>query len=178
MNPRYPVSTIIIAGSMLGVLLLSGCATTAPKANFSQGMALGSLIASNEQRQGTSRGGANVSVLDAERARIAQLIEAKIAAKKTAILGSGEKKTYEVEVTLTRYEKGSSVARLMLAGLGQIHIDAVVRVYVDPDKRKVGEFTIKKTFAWGGIYGGSTSMEDIEVTFAGGIAAALTGQAE
>ena len=39
-------------------------------------------------------------------------------------------------------------------------------------------FTIKKSFAWGGIYGGAVSMEDIERTFADGVAAAVTGQTE
>jgi hypothetical protein len=41
-----------------------------------------------------------------------------------------------------------------------------------PEERKVAEFTADKTFAWGGIYGGSTSMEDVEHGFAEGIAEA------
>lgn len=56
----------------------------------------------------------------------------------------------------------------MLAGLGQIHIDGDVTMYALPDHSKVGDFHLKKTFAWGGIYGSSTSMEDIETTFADG----------
>jgi hypothetical protein len=42
----------------------------------------------------------------------------------------------------------------------------------------VENFSIKKTFAWGGLYKGKTGMEDIEMKFAGDIAAALTGQTE
>jgi hypothetical protein len=66
----------------------------------------------------------------------------------------------------------------MLAGLGQIHIDATVKVYAKANDQKIADFVVAKTFAWGGIYGASTSMEDIERTFADGVAAALTGQQE
>ena len=65
----------------------------------------------------------------------------------------------------------------MLIGLGQLHVDATVRLLELPAK-KVGEFTINKTFAWGGLYGGMTNMEDVERGFAEGVAAALTGQTE
>ena len=66
----------------------------------------------------------------------------------------------------------------MLIGLGQIHVDATVRLLELPAKKKVGEFSINKTFAWGGLYGGMTNMEDVERGFADGVAAALTGQTE
>ena len=66
----------------------------------------------------------------------------------------------------------------MLAGLGQIHIDASVRLVKTENKEKVSEFLVSKTFAWGGLYGGITRIEDIEPAFAEGIAAALTGQSE
>jgi hypothetical protein len=45
-----------------------------------------------------------------------------------------------------------------------------------PAHDRVEEFAVQKTFAWGGIYGASTTMEDIEQSFAEGIANALTGQ--
>ncbi len=66
----------------------------------------------------------------------------------------------------------------MLAGLGQIHIDGEVKLVELPDRKQVGVFSVSKTFAWGGIYGGSTGIEEIEQTFADGVAAALTGQKE
>ena len=171
-------SGVGIAACVLGALLLSGCASTAPKANFAQGMPLGSTIAANDQIKAKVEAEDSVSILDFEKTRIAQRIEERVTAKKIANTGRNGQKSYEVKVTLTRYEKGSAFARAMLAGLGQIHIDAIVRVFDMPAKEEVCEFTIKKTFAWGGIYGASTSMEDIERTFADGIAATLTGQAE
>jgi hypothetical protein len=45
-----------------------------------------------------------------------------------------------------------------------------------PAHTLVEEFDMQKTFAWGGIYGASTSIEEIEDTFADGVAATVTGQ--
>ena len=66
----------------------------------------------------------------------------------------------------------------MLAGLGQIHIDAGVKVVDAATNAVLSDFQIAKTFAWGGLYGASTSMADIERTFGDGVATALTGQSE
>ncbi len=77
---------------------------------------------------------------------------------------------------ITRYDKGNAFARAMLAGLGQIHIDSTVTVSASGSGDTVSEFTVKKTFAWGGIYGGATRIEDVEPAFAESLAAGLTGQ--
>jgi hypothetical protein len=45
-----------------------------------------------------------------------------------------------------------------------------------PDHTLLEKFDLQKTFAWGGLYGASTTMEDIEDTFADGVAATVTGQ--
>ena len=170
--------SMFIAASMLGVLLLVGCASTAPKADFSHGTAMAAPIASKDQIKASVEKSGDVDILDVEKTRLAQRIEERIAAKKALNPGADDGKSYEVEVTLTRYQRGNAFARAMLAGLGQIHIDGTVRVYQLPDRTKMSEFSIKKTFAWGGIYGGTTSMEDIERAFAEGVAAAVTGQKE
>jgi hypothetical protein len=163
---------------MLCVLALAGCATTTPKADFSNGMAFDSRVGANDDVKARVDADSGVSILDVERTWLEQRIEERVSAKKVMNAGGGEKKAYEVDVTLTQFDKGNAFARAMLAGLGQIHIDGVVRLYEMPEKKKVSEFAIKKTFSWGGMYGASTSMEDIETTFADGIAATLTGQAE
>src|SRR5262249_40853971 len=76
--------------------------------------------------------------------------------------------TIGVAVQLTRYDKGSAFARFMLAGLGQIHVDAKVTLRDQARDAVLGEYEVTKTFAWGGFYGGSTSIEDVEVGFADG----------
>ena len=86
-----------------------------------------------------------------------------------------EAPTVQVTVQLTRYDKGSAFARAMLAGLGQIHVDAKVILKDRATDGTLGEFDVKKTFAWGGIYGGTTTIEDVEVGFAAGVASLLLG---
>ena len=52
-------------------------------------------------------------------------------------------------------------------------------VLADPEsEEKLSVFDIKKTFAWGGLYGGTTRIEDIEPALAEGIASAVTGTAD
>jgi hypothetical protein len=84
----------------------------------------------------------------------------------------------QVKIGFTRYEEGNAFARFMLAGLGQIHIDAEV-VLADPRTQKpLGTYLVTKTFAWGGIYGGVTSIRDVETGFADAVADVVLGKAE
>lgn len=73
-----------------------------------------------------------------------------------------------------RYARSHGPDRLRYHGT----LEGVVSVFEMLGHTAVGEFTLKKTFAWGGIYGAATSIEDIEDTFADGVAAAVTGQKE
>ena len=49
----------------------------------------------------------------------------------------GEVKNYDIDVTITRYDKGNVFARVMLVGLGQIHIDATVRLFTAEEREKL-----------------------------------------
>jgi predicted component of type VI protein secretion system len=169
--------TLIPVG-MLGVLMLAGCATTAPTAKFTEAISPEYAVRTSDTAKAVVDAAPGVSLFDYEKSRLTQEIEAKIAAKQQLNPATGQPKAYEVDVTLTQYEKGNAFARAMLAGLGQIHIAGNVTVYLLPGRTQIGAFTIKKTFAWGGMYGGVTSMETIEQGFAEGIAAAVTGQVE
>jgi hypothetical protein len=122
---------------------------------------------------GTASG---VTMADYEKARVVDRIKMQIAAKEALNPAGAAASQYEVDVTVTRYEKGSAFARAMLAGLGQIHMDGSVTLFSMPAHVMVEDFTVQKTFAWGGIYGGTTTIEDIEQSFAEGIANALTGK--
>lgn len=176
MKPRSLAALLMVAGSLAG-LLLSGCASTAPTARFDNGKALVSPIKAKDKVTAKVEAMPGVEILEVEKSRLSQRIEERINAKKI-LNASDASQGYVVEVKLSRYEKGNAFARAMLIGLGQIHIDARVRLLNQADNSVAGEFDIKKTFAWGGAYGAATSMEDIERTFADGIAAALTGQKE
>ncbi len=117
--------------------------------------------------------------MDFEKTRLSEEIKTALDRKRALnASNSGDPRDLEVNLSVTRYQKGNAFARAMLAGLGQIHIDGHVKLTKRSDHSLLSEFNIAKTFAWGGIYGSSTSMEDIERTFADGVAASLTGQAE
>src|SRR6266487_27159 len=72
-----------------------------------------------------------VSTTDLDRERIAGAIISKIKEKAPSRFGeinsqTPDSTTLHAVVTLTQYEEGNAFARFMLAGLGQIHIDAEV----------------------------------------------------
>jgi len=160
------------------IILIAGCATTAPKPDFTKQIAPESQIAAKDEAKVQVEAGAGVTMIEAERIRMAEKIKQKIDARKVSNIRDVSAKTYEIKLVMTRYQKGSAFARFMLAGLGQIHIDGDIAVYEMPGRTPVGNFSIGKTFAWGGIYGGTTDIEDIETIFADGVASALTGQNE
>jgi len=81
-----------------------------------------------------------------------------------------------MRVVFTQYDRGNSFARFMLAGLGQIHIDADVLLMDGINGEVVGRYKVSKDFSFGGVYGGSTKIEDVEVGFAKSVAAVVSGK--
>lgn len=79
----------------------------------------------------------------------------------------------QVIVNVVRYDKGSAFGRFMLAGVGAMHIDADIILNDSDTKQFLAKYECKKTFAWGGLYGGSTKIEDIEEGFAKAVATAI-----
>ncbi len=169
------IKSIVLAA---GLMVLAGCATDAPKAAFTQPLAKSSSLCAGDGSKINVDAATGVSLMDYEKERLAETIEAKINAKQVLNPAGTEKRQFEIDVTITRYDKGSAFGRLMLAGVGQIHVDGHVYVYQLPAKEKVGEFNLAKTFAWGGMYGATTTIEDAEQGFAEGIANAVTGQSD
>lgn len=78
----------------------------------------------------------------------------------------------KMKIVLTKYDSGNAFARAMFAGLGQIEIEANV-VLLNSAGATVAEYKVSKDFAFGGIYGASTSIEDVEVGFAKSVAAII-----
>lgn len=84
--------------------------------------------------------------------------------------------TLAVDVVITQYEGGNAMARMMFAGLGQMHIDGEVAVRAGGTTNAVAKYIVNKTFAWGGMYGGGTTIKEVEPGFAGGVVAPLETQ--
>jgi hypothetical protein len=174
-------TSVRIAALPLAVLIgaLAGCASSVPKATIAQPIAVNARIAAPDQETVRVDATDSVKILPSEIQRLTEKVTASINTRKLANSSDGaDGRSYEVDLSLTRYEKGNAFARAMLAGLGQIHIDGKVTLFLLPDHTKVGEFQLAKTFAWGGIFGAATSMDDIENTFADGVAATVTGQSD
>lgn len=76
----------------------------------------------------------------------------------------GEPNPSSMKVVFTKYDAGNAFARAMLAGLGQIKIDANVFL-LDQEGATLAQYEVSKNFAFGGIYGAATSIEDVEVGF-------------
>jgi hypothetical protein len=163
------------AVALAAVLLATGCATTSPGATFQKPVAEGRRVDASDTTSVKVEAGSGVSIQDYEKQRLAANIQDKISLRKAKYTGSADPRQYEVQTLVTRYDKGNAFARAMLAGLGQIHVDTHVTVLALPEREKVAEFDVNKTFAWGGIYGGSTTVEDVEHGLADGIAQAVTG---
>ena len=108
--------------------------------------------------------------------RLAKKIKQDIDLLKKYNSVDNKNKRYLVKVHITKYDKGNAFARFMIAGAGSIHVDGIITVYDLPSKRKVKDFSITKTFAWGGIYGGATTIKEVGEGFAMGVAETVTGQ--
>ncbi|MEP7041442.1 MAG: DUF4410 domain-containing protein [Dokdonella sp.] len=173
-SPKLLVRTIILIAA---AVFTAGCASSPPAAKFSQRAAAGSVVKAADRAEIGVTSAAGVAIADYEKARVVARIKLQLASKQ-ALNEAATPIDYQVDVKITRYEKGNAFARAMLAGLGQIHLDGEVEVYAMPARERVMAFTVQKTFAWGGVYGGTTTMEDVEQSFAEGVANALTGQGD
>ena len=178
MNSKTVRTTLHLCAAMVGVTLVAACASTTPKAEYSKDLTSHYRIDADDHAQVNVSAGTGVEITDLEEQRIARLISSDLEVMRLHNVANNDPKNCVVEVTITRYQKGNALARAMLAGLGQIHIDANVKILAGTSNEKLADFTLTKTFAWGGVYGASTSMEDIEKTFASGVATSLTGQDE
>lgn len=102
--------------------------------------------------------------------RVSQLVQSDMSAaypgrllRDGAAAAPGE---VRVDMTFITYDEGNALARFMLAGLGQIHIAANVQLIDATSGNVTARYFVSKTFAWGGLYGGSTTIEDVEKGFA------------
>ena len=162
-------ATVVALGALV---FFSGCASNVPRAQYSVAPkaehVLKAMDAPEVQVSAASR---DVAMLDSDRSRIAEKISRQFLSPSDA----DAPRPYRVQVNVTRYEKGNAFARAILAGLGQMHIDAEVKVFRNPGDEVVNQFTVSKTFAWGGLYGASTSILDVENPFAEAVANGLKG---
>lgn len=104
--------------------------------------------------------------------RIVRHVKAEIAAQKPESFTDpgAPSPRMKLKLIFTRYDEGSAGARFILAGLGQIRIDADVLFIDDATGQVLGRYQVSKQFAFGGLYGGFTRVEDVEKGFAKSVA--------
>ncbi len=163
--------------SFVALVFFSGCAGHAPTAEFKKPLADVNRLCPTDEvtvKLSTSDG---VVLNDITRQRLeSRLLQTITEKKKTAQCNTTDKRAFVLSSKITEYDEGNAFARLMLAGLGQMHITGDFILNLLPaENESVAEFTISKTFAWGGLYGGTTRIEDIEQAFCLGVAEAIVG---
>ncbi|MFO1433365.1 MAG: DUF4410 domain-containing protein [Candidatus Competibacteraceae bacterium] len=169
---------LLILGSML-----SGCATSrgsynqvSPPKDTTQLNKFTDLMVKVDSRPG-------VALTASDQSRISNLIVNDIKKEypdrfKSINPDKPGANTLYALVTIKNYDQGNAFARMMLAGLGQMHIDADVSLSDWGNKANIAQYAVNKTFAWGGIYGGTAHITDIEDGFAQAVAASIVGAKE
>ena len=116
--------------------------------------------------------------------RLASSGRTRLASHTRAIEGGTEasknRETTELEavVTIDTYQRGHAGSRFMGAGAGQIHINGSVGLVGRPEGGSMGKYRVEKTFAWGGSYGATTDITDVEHGFAEAVASIILGEDE
>jgi Domain of unknown function (DUF4410) len=171
------VGRIFMRGALFAaVFALSACASSVSNPVAVQELSPSHKLAAKViDVSGEAQNGVEMAPREIERvvARVKTEL-AGLSSQGIVVAGSPEQlPTTKVKIIFTEYDKGSAVARFLVAGLGQIHIDADV-VFIDgATGTQLGRYQVSKQFAFGGIYGGSTSIEDVEVGFAKSVAEIL-----
>ena len=153
---------------IIAVMLLTGCGTTSlslkadPQANLVQYKSLSIQTAAAD----------GVVITDLAQNRIKDRLKAEISSgccpNRFASINTDTVRPGDLLLVLkfTKYDEGNRFARAMLAGLGAMKIDAEVEVKDAVSGNGICKGAVGKSFAWGGMYGAMTGIEDVEKDFA------------
>lgn len=84
---------------------------------------------------------------------------------------------YKIDVTITKYDKGSAFARFMLIGLGQMYLCGTIEIKQGEPPVVIRAGGFQKNYCVGGIAGGMATMQkDVLPTVGQAIADALKDQ--
>jgi Domain of unknown function (DUF4410) len=159
---------------MMAGLILSACAEDAARPVAVQ--PFGSATqAARQLTDVAAEAMPGVAMTQLEIDRITQRVRAEILAKDAGAFlakppAADGTRPIKLKLVFTQYDGGNRFARFMLVGLGQIHIDADVLLVDATSGETLGKYEVSKQFAFGGLYGGFTSIEDVEKGFAKSVA--------
>jgi len=164
---------LIIAG-----LMLTGCGTTATVHKTTDNTSVFDRYRTLSIKSSAAEG---VVVPDMVQERVRDQVKANIGAKycPNRFQSISIKETNPDDLVLlinyTTYDEGNKFARFMLAGLGgiKIHSDVIVKTSAFNDP--ISQAEVGKTFRWGGIYGATTDVSEIEKWFSDEVAKTFAG---
>ena len=175
--PRIPRQFVRAALCLLLLASVAACANSVAPPNVVQGMPQdrGASLRLVDVSTEAARG---VAMTPEDLDRIAQQVRAEISASSPdMLLPAGAPppppQTMRMKIVLTRYDEGNAFARFMLAGLGQIYIEGDVLLIDSQTMQTVAKYQVAKDFSFGGMYGGITTIRDVEKGFARSVAAAV-----
>lgn len=154
---------------------LAGCAGGVNNPTLTSAPAPGFDAATAPIGRVSAEAAPGVDITPEDLSRISHAVQAELSSsypdRMIAIKGPPRPNGVNIKLIFTEYDKGNAFARAMLAGLGQIHVHANVLLTDAATGASVANFEVTKDFGWGGIYGGSTSVEDVEAGFARSVSA-------
>lgn len=174
-QPPQHIQSLIFVSCLFAATLLAGCASTGGSVDTIKKLEVHDRVAGSDTVQVNVHPASGVVMQGLDVQRLSEIIKNKVDQKKVSNPSSVQPRNFDLDVTITRYEKGSAFARAMLAGLGQIHIEGRILLKDASTGTVCCEFLEDKTFAWGGLYGGTTRIEDVEEGFAEAIATQVVG---
>lgn len=136
------IGYVLRVACVASTLVAGGCASSPPIAKFARSSDKVAVIHRADTASIAVDAASGVTMADFEKDRLGERIKMKLAEKQAFNATLPAPSQYQIDVTVTRYEKGSAFARAMLAGLGQIHIDGNVHVYAMPSHDRLEEFTV------------------------------------
>jgi hypothetical protein len=154
----------LLAVGALGALL-AGCAGDASRPVALQPLEQNAPLRLSDVSADADQG---VPMSDGDLGLISQEVRAYVEAESPGIFGNGPD-ALTMKIHFTRFDRGDAFARAMMAGLGQIKIDATVMLD-DAAGKQVAAYNVSKDFAFGGVVGATTTAEDVEEGFAKSVA--------
>ena len=151
---------------------LISCAGTTPSATITDQLEPALLVTSKDTVNIKLTTAPGVELLNYDKSRFTDKLTHRLNRKKSSYPTTRDAKTFSTTVKITEFDKGNAFARSMSAGLGQIKIKSYV-THLDKEGNS-GAFFVNKTFAWGGMYGATIKVDDIEDSLINSITKTLT----
>lgn len=175
MKTMHVMRRLWVLLALFGALSLSACAHSAGSYEPMQAMKQGMTLSPYENLVLSATNDNSVPMTELDRERLVNKIVRRVQVTgkyRTINDKSQQPNTLAATLVVTNYDEGNAFLRFLLAGLGQIHIDGTLTLE-NSAREPLAKYVVNKTFAWGGIHGGTTNIQAVEEGFAEAVAEIL-----